>query len=136
MLDVEENAIAIHKAISRLLNEPDGVVVGFDSKIRFSELVREIKRGNFDIPFFGKKEWIREKIVTDASMYQFLAAYIELQMVHRGEWLRWSGYGTSLSEKNIPPQIHDFITSVRYPVYVVIQLGVDRDEFEGLLEGL
>ena len=69
-------------------------------------------------------------------MYQFLAAYIELQMVHRGEWLRWSGYGTSLKEKNVPPQINDFITSLRSPVYVVIQLGVDRDEFEGLLEGL
>ena len=69
-------------------------------------------------------------------MYQFLAAYIELQMVHRGKLLRWSGYGTSLDQKNVPPQMHDFITSVRSPVYVVIQLGVDRDEFKGLLEGL
>ena len=134
--DTEERTKAIHKEILALVNEPSGVRVGFDSKVGFSELVKKLKRGFFKIPVFGKKEWVRDNIVSDEAMFTFMAAYIELQMVYNGKVLRWNGFGDSLNSKDVPPQMADFLLSKRSPIFVVIQLGVDCDQFKGLLEDI
>lgn len=134
--DAEERIKAIHKEILALVKEPSGVQVGFDSKAGFSGLVKKLKRGFFKIPVFGKKEWVRENIVSDEAMFTFMAANIELQMAYNGKLLRWSGFGDSLNPKDVPPQMADFILSRRPPIFVVIQLGVDCDQFRGLLDGI
>ncbi len=132
----EEQATNIHKAIFKLYMSPDGVRVGFPARSTYRELVTKLKRGYFNVPFFGRKEWIRENIVEDVSMYEFLAARIEIEMVYEGKLLRWNGYGRSLTPFDGPSNMQEWGLLQPLPVYVSLNLGVDREEFKELLEGI
>mgnify|MGYP004136929141 CR=1 FL=1 len=69
-------------------------------------------------------------------MYSFLAPHIELQMVYKGKLMSWSGTGLSLNQKSSLPMLEEMVASIRADIYAVVQLGVDRNEFEGLLDDI
>jgi hypothetical protein len=57
-------------------------------------------------------------------------------MVYKGKLMSWSGTGLSLNQKSSLPMLEEMVASIRADIYAVVQLGVDRNEFEGLLDDI
>ena len=133
---VEKQTDAIHEAIFKIYQTREGVRVGFHRGSKYKKLVAKLKSGSFNVPFFGRKDWIREKIVTNASMYQFIAENIELHMGYKGKLMRWNGYGRNLMPKDPTLSMKELAMFNPHPVLVSIDLEMERYEFEGLLEDI